>query len=173
MITRHLARAAVASAAALGLGVTALDAPARAATVDDDNVLITGTDVDFGSIAVNPGPLAMGVWQPGGSGQVHWDDDGVDITPHLTGYLWTEHLLGTCAKIRIQYYADGGNGSYVHLATRGSPEHCPTTDSIEWTEIDMAPYSDPDIIRVVVSTTVQNASGQFTIWGSQGLNLGD
>ena len=37
----------------------------------------------------------------------------------------------------------------------------------------MAPFSDPNIARVVVSTTVENAFGQFGIVGSQGLNLGD
>ena len=171
MITRYLARVAVASAAAVGLALTALTAPVSAAIGDEDDVLITGTDVDFGSIVVNPGPLAMGIWQPGGFGQLRWDFNGADVTPHLSGYLWTEHLLGTCAKMRIQYYALDANGAYVHLATRGSPEHCPTTNTIEWTEIDMAPFSDPDIVRVVVSTTVKDANGQFVIWGSQGLNL--
>lgn len=109
----------------------------------------------------------------GGYGELQWESNGGDITPHLTGYLWTQNLAATCAKMRIQYYAEAANGDYVHLATRGSPEHCPTTDTIEWTEVDMAPFSDPSIVRVVVSTTVENALGQFSIVGSQGFNLGD
>ena len=174
MIMRQLTRAAATSTAAVGLGLAALAAPADASTlVDTDYALITGTDVDFGSIAINPGPFATGIFQPGGYGELQWESNGGDITPHLTGYLWTQNLAATCAKMRIQYYAEAANGDYVHLATRGSPEHCPTTDTIEWTEVDMAPFSDPSIVRVVVSTTVENALGQFSIVGSQGLNLGD
>ena len=33
---------------------------------NEDDVLITGPDVDFGSIAINPGPFATGIFQPGG-----------------------------------------------------------------------------------------------------------
>jgi hypothetical protein len=171
MIATHLARLAAASAAAVGLAAAALTVTAGAATLDEDDVLITGPDVDFGSIVVNPGPFAIGIYQPGGSGQLVWESDGHDITPHLTGYLWTQHLRGTCAKMRIQYYAEDAHGAYVHLATRGGPEHCPQTDGIEWTAVDIAPFSDPDVARVVVSTTVKNDQGQFGIVGSQGLDL--
>jgi len=122
MIMRQLTRAAATSTAAVGLGLAALAAPADASTlVDTDYALITGTDVDFGSIAINPGPFATGIFQPGGYGELQWESNGGDITPHLTGYLWTQNLAAMCAKMRIQYYAEAANGDYVHLATRGSP----------------------------------------------------
>jgi hypothetical protein len=139
--------------------------------VDTDSPLIVGTNVDFGHFAIDPVALLNGVFQPIVGGTLEWESDNGVITPHLTGWMYTQNLAGTAAKMRIQYYASDGNGGYVHLATRGSAEKRPVNDDFELTEIDMAPYGDPSVVRVVVSTTVQNANGHFIINDSQTFNL--
>jgi hypothetical protein len=139
--------------------------------VDTDNPRIVGTNVDFGSLVIDPAGLLDGIFQPGGSGTLEWESDDGVITPRLKGWMYTNNLAGTAAKMRIQYYAEGENGNYVHLATRGSAEKRPVNDDFELTEIDMAPYGDPSVVRVVISTTVENANGHFVINDSQTFNL--
>jgi hypothetical protein len=139
--------------------------------VDTDSPLIVGTNVDFGSLAIDPIALVDGVIQPVTAGTLEWESDDGVITPHLKGWMYTKDLAGTAAKMRIQYYAEGQNGDYVHLATRGSDEKRPVNDDFELTEIDMAPYGDPSLVRVVISTTVKNADGHFVINNSQAFNL--
>ena len=139
--------------------------------VDTDNPIIRGTNVDFGSLAIDPIALLDGVFQPVSAGTLQWESEDGVITPRLTGWMYTQNLAGTAAKMRIQYYSAGDNGDYVRLATRSSAEHRPVNDDFELTEIDMAPFSDPAIVRVVVSTTVQNANGHFVINDSQTFNL--
>ena len=77
--------------------------------------------------------------------------------------MWTQDLAGTCAKMRLQYFDEDG----VRLATRGSAEVCPDNDDLDITYVDIQPFSDPRIVRVIVSTTVEDGNGRFVINDSQ------
>ena len=171
MNVRQLTRATAVSAAAVGLGLTLLAGPASASViVDTDEPLIFGTNVEFGTVP-NFFDVSQGILRPGGPGLLEWESDGGVITPHLVGLMHTEDLAGSCAKMRIKYYAEDANGNYLHLATRGSPEHCPDNDDWEMTPVDIAPFGDPTVVRVVVATTVENGNGNFVINDSQTFNL--
>ena len=166
MITNRFARAAIASAAAIALALTTLTAPASAAVMVDDDfyALIIGPNVSFGSNVINPGPFAMnGDAQPGGYGRVIWWSDGGIIEPELVGSMWTQRLRNDCAKMRMQYFDAHG----VVLATRGSAQECPSDDAFDIHPIDMAPFADAAIVRVVVSTLTKVASGNWVVNGSQ------
>ncbi|HKE76821.1 MAG TPA: hypothetical protein VKB57_24590 [Acidimicrobiales bacterium] len=139
--------------------------------VDSDTPRIVGTNVDFGSLVLDPIALLDGIFQPASPGTLDWESEDGVITPHLKGWMYTKDLAGTAAKMRMTYYAEGDNGDYVHLATRGSDQHLPDNDDFELTEIDMAPYGDPAVVRVVVATTVKNANGHFIVNDSQTFNL--
>jgi hypothetical protein len=166
MFTNRFARAVTASVAATVLGLTALAAPASAAVLVDDDyyALIVGPNVSFGSNVINPGPFAMnGDAQPGGYGRLIWWSDGGVIEPELVGSMWTQRIGGDCAKMRMQYFDVHG----VVLATRGSAQECPSDDAFDIHPIDMAPFADAAIVRVVVSTLTKGASGNWVVNGSQ------
>ena len=166
MFTNRFARAAIASAGAIALSLTALTPPASAAVMVDDDfyALIIGPNVSFGSNVINPGPFAMtGDAQPGGYGRGIWWSDGGIIEPELVGSLWTQRIEDDCAKMRMQYFDAHG----VVLATRSSPQECPSSDLFDIHPIDMAPYANAAIVRVVVSTLTKGASGTWVVNGSQ------
>jgi hypothetical protein len=61
------------------------------------------------------------------------------------------------------HYADDSNGGYDLVTAGSSTPHCAgaAVNAYKVTGVDVAPFSDPDIARVVVATTAQNASGKF------------
>jgi len=170
MTIRHFIRAAVASVAVVGGGLTAMAAPAGATVIDTDSPWLEapqGTEVQFG------GPFDFleyntGIWRPNTGGALSWDLTSGTITPRLYGSMYTQDIGGRCAKMRIYYYrfATDGNGDpipgvYSQLTARSSTPECPNDDDWYLDGVDISPYSHPDIVAVKVATTLEDSNGRF------------
>ena len=170
MTIRQFIRAAVASVAVVGGGLTAMAAPAGATVVDSDHpwhAAAQGTDVQFGR-PFDVLEYNSGIWRPYAGGALDWDLTNGTITPRLYGSMYTQDIGGRCAKMRMYYYrlATDGDGDpmpgvYSQLTARSSPPECPNDDDFHLDGVDIAPYSHPDIVAVKVATTLEDSNGRF------------
>lgn len=117
-------------------------------------VKLVGNSIDFGGaffVEADEEPLTWGT--------LSFRNDGTTIEPWLVGYLHFYDALGVTARMQMRYFDAAGN----ELTTRVSDEHTATSNGHERVDISMAPFADPTIHRVNVSTTIEAAGNWFTV----------
>jgi hypothetical protein len=110
-------------------------------------------------------PLTPG-WTTG-YGNLEWEFSGGRIRPHLTGILHLDNVSAQCARVRLEYYADG----WEYLATDDSATVCAYDNDHHSWSIDQDDFSATDIQAVKVS--IQSGGGSFWLTeGTQTLHFG-
>lgn len=134
-------------------------------TFVDDTILmasygVTGTKgFDFGDDYWDPLRPA-----PMGGGEVEWSISGGQITPRLNGVLYLKNQAGTCARMKIEYYAnDGPDGDvfpdFLEVGHGGTV--CAVDNSRhEWT-VDLAPYHNSAINNVEIFIESLQSNGSW------------
>ena len=125
-----------------------------------DGVRLTGVGVDFGDLEfVNNAPVGFGL--------LSWDLGNDTITPHLTGKLYLKNSMGVTARMQMRYFDVHGN----ILSTRAGGSVTANNNKLRKWTVDLAPYSNPLIYRVDVSTTVEGEPGQWFTVASQTFHI--
>jgi hypothetical protein len=120
-------------------------------TLSTDKVRLTADGVDFGDD-----------WFVGsattGSGTMDWEEgEGMNLTPHLRGYLHLNNVAGLCARVSLRYY-DESDGLF---ATRyGGPACAPDNSHAVW-YVDLAPYTSDRIDSVTVALQTERSDGTW------------
>ncbi len=120
-------------------------------TTSNDKVGIAAQGVDLGDVFYTIDPSlssATMTWKQG---------DGTTITPWLYGGLYLDNMAGDCARVRLTYYTTGGK----LLTSKYSGNACAPDNHLYEAEIDLSPYSGPDIGKVRVTTQTQASNGSW------------
>ena len=151
--TKRFARLLLPALAAVGV-LTAASASSAAANPPTDFVRLTGVNLDFGDWGLMPPPGN----DPLGFGLLEWDTSGGTVTPHLTGELYINNGQGLHARMQMRYYDVFGN---VLTTKVGGEVAALDNGTWDW-NVDLAPYSNPSIYKVVVSTTYKVGTNWYT-----------
>jgi hypothetical protein len=136
--------ATLAATAALSVTGGALAQTAQAAEVDLDAMIMNGDGYDFGS---TDGDWEVWDSEPDHHGELMWSYGNGQISAHLTGALWLDHVEDHCARMRLDYFdADGDT-----LATRYGGTVCSFDDDRDYWLVDLGEYSSPYIAELKVS----------------------
>ncbi len=128
------------------LGLLAAGASSASATPPpSDLVRIPSTNLDFGEGGLLPPPVN----DPAGFGTLQYDISGGTIKPVLTGKLYLNNALGMHARMQMEYYDVFG----TRLANKHGGEVVANSNALHTFSVNLAPYSNPSIYKVVVSTT--------------------
>jgi hypothetical protein len=146
-------RAVVVGLVAAVVSLTVLAGPASAAPATD-LVRLTAINVDFGDNSwVNNAPA--------GFGTLAYDvSTGTTITPRLAGYLHVNNAKGMHVRMQLRYY--DVFGTELTPAKVGGTVTANDNAHHVWS-VNLAPFSDPGIYRVNVSTTYEGSTGWLTI----------
>jgi hypothetical protein len=129
-------------------------------TLSQDKVRMTADGVDFGD------DWFVGS-APTGSGTMDWQQgEGMNLTPHLRGYLHLNNVAGLCARVSLRYYDEAG----ALLSTQhGGPACAPDNSHNVW-YVDLAPYTSDRIDNVTVALQTQHTDGSWQdidLWPNQ------
>lgn len=145
--------AAVVGVAALSLGMAALTAaPASAAVVDTDPILLNAANVDFGGNAFAGGT-------PVNNARVRWDINAAGgVAPWVNGTMYLSNMA--CGRIRVQYF----DAAHVQLGQAQSPTQCAPAAGVWTFPVALTAFRDPNATHVHVST-VQIVGGAPAVVG--------
>jgi hypothetical protein len=119
-------------------------------TLVTDKIKMTSDGVDFGD-------EYWGIGAPTGSGTVEWEQgEGMNLTPHIHGTLYLNNVAGLCARLDIEYDADG-----AVLTHKQSGRACAPDNGRYAATIDTAPYTSDRIVDVLVTLQTQSADGSW------------
>ncbi len=124
-------------------------------TLDTTKVRLTADGVDFGDDY-------WGVSSPIGSGTLEWGQgEGMNLTPHLRGYIWLNNVAGLCARVDLTYFTLSG----AVLAEKHGGSVCAPDNSRYTASVDLAPYTSDQISSVAVNLQTQGSDGSWNgIW---------
>jgi hypothetical protein len=146
-------RAVIAGLVAAVVSLTVLAGPASAAPATD-LVRLSAINADFGDNSwVNNAPV--------GFGTLAYDvSSGTTITPRLVGYLHVNNAKGMHTRMQLRYFDVFG----AELTPAQVGGTVTANDNLHhvWS-VNLAPYSNPAIYRVNVSTTYEGSTGWLTI----------
>jgi hypothetical protein len=133
------------------------------ADTHDDSVRITESAMDFG----NDNWSALGY--PVGSGEMSWELDGSQVTPHLTGVLWQNNSLGACARVNLRYLTETG----AFLTERAGGTVCASTNGPQGWSVNLDDYSSNKIGQVTVQIQRLAANDTYVTVGSQTVSINE
>ena len=101
-------------------------------------------------------------------GSVWWEIGDGQVRPVLTGELTLKDADGMCGRMRMDYYAEGR----VFLTTKyGGENACATSDKKHRWSVSQEPYDSNKLTEVKVSIEKKTASKDWSIIGSQTIQL--
>ncbi len=145
---RHWRAATLVLAAAGALVATAPLASAKS-TLDQDGVRLTEAGFDFGDNTFADGA-------PTGNGTLTWVLQNGALTPRLKGTLHLRNVDNVCARMRMDFY----NGNALLKRKRGGTVCAPDSAHHSYA-VDLRPYTDIRITKVIVVIESQTSFGQW------------
>jgi hypothetical protein len=123
-----------------------------------DPVQLASSTVDFGNGGLLPSPID----DPISFGVFDWDTSNGTVTPRLTGEMYLTDAQGMPARMYMSYYDVFG----TRLAVKHSTASTALNNGTFTRTIDMAPYDNPAIYKVVVWTAF-NVGSDWIIQSSR------
>ncbi len=87
-------------------------------------------------------------------GEVSWTLGDGTFTPTLRGTLTLDNANGSCARMRMEYFHQG-----TSIAVKYGGTVCAPNGGAHYYDVDLSPWSSPDIDLVKVSVQKQTAAG--------------
>jgi hypothetical protein len=87
-------------------------------------------------------------------GEVSWLLGDGTFTPALRGTLTLDNANGSCARMRMEYFHKGAS-----IAVRYGGTVCAPNGNTHYYDVDLSPWSSPDIDLLKVSVEKQTAAG--------------
>lgn len=137
---------------------TIVGSQSRKLSAVHDKVKIAEDGFDFGGKS-----LIAGV--PSEAGDMAWSWDGVNMVPHLTGWLHINNSATACARVHLKYLDKMDD----LLTDKYSGKFCAASNDHYVKKIDMSPYTDPRIASVRVSIQTLGTDGQWHTAGGTGV----
>lgn len=125
-----------------------------------DSFKLRAPQVDFGG-----GTNLNLLGDPANNGHLYWMQELTNpavVWPWLSGSLFINNAAGLCARVGIEYRANGG----VTLATRYGGTVCATSNQKHVWSVDLMPYGSADIdyVHVLLQTVAANGSATTVAW---------